>query len=188
MLTLIEQAAGGMERLIESLLSYAQVGQGSLKSQQVHLDEIVESVKVTLASVIKETGGQIICTRLPVLEGDPILLKQLFQNLAGNALRYHRPGQAPVVEISAEQLGAAWQFSVKDNGQGIPLEYQDYVFEPLKRLHGSDIPGTGLGLTLCRTITARHGGRIWVESEGVGCGAIFRVSLPAAQIAKESVT
>ena len=70
---------------------------------------------------------------------------------------------------------------MKDNGQGIPREYQDGIFEPLKRLHGTEIPGTGLGLALCRTIVARHGGRIWVESEGSGCGAIFRFTLMAAE-------
>jgi light-regulated signal transduction histidine kinase (bacteriophytochrome) len=187
LLTLIEQAAGGMERLIESLLRYAQVGQGDLVPQRVHLDEIVESVKAALSSLITETGAQIVCTPLPVLEGDPILLKQLFQNLIGNALRYRRSDEAPVVEISAEPLGALWQFSVKDNGQGIHLKYQDYVFEPLKRLHGNDTPGSGLGLTLCRTIVARHGGRIWVESEGPGCGAIFRFNLPTAQFIVETV-
>jgi signal transduction histidine kinase len=86
-----------------------------------------------------------------------------------------------MVEISGSLCGKEWQFSVEDNGQGIPSKYQNRIFEPLKRLHGSENPGTGLGLALCRTIVARHGGRIWAESEGAGKGTIFRFTLPVSQ-------
>jgi len=82
-----------------------------------------------------------------------------------------------VVAISGRASGDEWQFAVKDNGQGIPPNLQACVFEPLKRLPGAEIPGTGLGLTLCRTVVARHGGRIWVESDGSGCGTIFHFTL-----------
>ncbi len=181
LLTLIEQAATGMERLIESLLRYAQAGQGQLNRQHVPVDTIIESVRMTLAPLIAKTGAQIVRKPLPAVEADPVLLEQLIQNLIGNAIQYHRPEEAPVVEISGGPSGQGWQFAVKDNGQGIPRNYQDRIFEPLKRLHGSETPGTGLGLALCRTIVARHGGRIWVESEGSGYGAIFRFTLAAAQ-------
>ncbi len=180
-LTLIEQATSGMERLIESLLRYAQAGQGKLNRQRVLVDQIIESVRMTLAPLIAETGAKIFCKPLPPVDADPVLLEQVLQNLIANALQYHRPGEAPLVEISGGLSGEVWQFAVKDNGQGIPLKFQDRVFDPLKRLHGAEIPGSGLGLALCRTIVARHGGRIWVESEGSGCGAIFRFTLPAAQ-------
>ena len=182
LLTLIEQASVGMERLIESLLRYAQTCQGQLNRQQVKAGQIIESVKVSLAALITETGARIVYKSLPAVEADPVLLEHLFQNLVANSLHYRRPGAVPVVEISGELSGDQWQFEVKDNGQGIPIQHQDYVFEPLKRLHGSDTPGTGLGLALCRTIAARHGGRIWVESEGAGCGAVFRFTLSAAQV------
>lgn len=181
LLTLIEQAAEGMERLIESLLRYAQAGQGQLKRQRVPVEAIMESVRATLAPLITETGAQIICTPLQAVEADPIMLEQLLQNLVVNALQYHRPGIAPVVEISSVCSEDVCQFAVKDNGQGIALKYQDRIFEPLKRLHGSETPGTGLGLALCRTIVSRHGGRIWVESEGAGSGSIFRFTLSAAK-------
>lgn len=180
LVSLIEQATSGMERLIESLLRYAQAGQGQLNRQRVKIDEIVESVQITLAPVITQSRAQIMCRPLPAVEADPVLLEQVLQNLIANALQYHRPGEAPVIEISGGNSGDGWQFAVKDNGQGIPLDHQDHVFEPLKRLHGSDTPGTGLGLALCRTIVARHGGRIWVESEGSGHGSIFRFTLSAA--------
>jgi signal transduction histidine kinase len=180
LLALIEQASSGMERLIESLLRYAQTSHGQLERRQVAVDSIIESVRMTLAPLITETGAQIICKPLPVIQADPVLVEQLLQNLVANALQYRRSGEPPVIEISGGYSKDVWQFSVTDNGQGIPLKYQDQVFEPLKRLHGHEIPGTGLGLALCRAIAERHGGRIWVESEGSGFGATFRFTLSAA--------
>jgi len=179
LLTLIEQATSGMERLIASLLRYAQAGQGQLNCEQVQVGQIIESVRTTLAPLITETVATIVCEHAPVVEADPILLEQLLQNLLANALKYHRVGEAPVVEISAVRSGKMWEFAVKDNGQGIPPHYQERIFEPLKRLHGNEVPGTGLGLALCRTVVARHGGRIWVESKGAGCGSIFHFTLAA---------
>jgi signal transduction histidine kinase len=181
LLTLIEQASVGMERLIESLLRYAQAGQGQLDRQPVSVDKVIDSVRRTLALPIASSNAQIVCQPLPVVAADPVLLEHLLQNLVANAIQYHRPEAAPVVVISCEPSGDGWQFAVKDNGQGIPRHHQDGIFEPLKRLHGSETPGTGLGLALCRTIVARHGGRIWVESEGPGSGAIFRFTLVAAE-------
>jgi signal transduction histidine kinase len=181
LLTLIEQATSGMERLIDSLLRYAQAGQGQLNRQRVKVDQIIEGLRMTLAPLITETGARIVCKPLPAVDADPVLLELLLQNLVSNALRYHRPNEAPVIEISGGNSGGSWQFAVKDNGQGIPSEHQDRVFEPLKRLHGNDIPGSGLGLALCRTIVARHGGRIWVESKGSGYGATFGFTLSAAE-------
>jgi len=180
-LTMIEQAMGGMERLIESLLRYAQAGQGQLHRQQVPVDRIIESVRLTLAPLITQTAARIVCTPLPAVEADPVMLEQLFQNLIANALQYHRPGEAPIIQITGGYSGGVCQIAVKDNGQGVPRQHQDSVFEPLKRLHGAENPGTGLGLALCRTIVARHGGRIWVESEGSGCGATFNFTLSAAK-------
>jgi signal transduction histidine kinase len=79
--------------------------------------------------------------------------------------------------ITGTTLDAGWEFAVADNGEGIPSEQTDRIFEPLQRLHGSDIPGSGIGLALCRAIVERHGGRIWVESPGQGQGSTFRFTL-----------
>jgi signal transduction histidine kinase len=181
LLTMIGETADGMDRLIEALLRYALAGQGQLSRRRVPLESIVECVRETLSPLIATNSAQIICESLPVVEADPVLLQQLLQNLVANAIQYRRPEEAPVISISATSLEEGWQLAVRDNGQGIPLHYQDSVFEPLKRLHGNEIPGTGLGLALCRTIVARHGGRIWVESEGAGCGSTFFFTLPAVQ-------
>jgi len=182
LLTLIEQSAVGMERLIGSLLRYAQAGQGQLNRQHVGIKQIIESVRVTLAPLIANTGAQIVCKPMPEVEADPVLLEHLLQNLVANAIHYHRPEEAPAIEISGAPCKDGWQFAVKDNGQGIPRDWQDGIFEPLKRLHGSETPGTGLGLALCRTIVARHGGRIWVESKGSGQGSVFRFTLLATEL------
>ena len=181
LLTLIEQSTVAVESLVESLLRYAQAGHGHLARRRIPAGEVVESVTAALAPLLAETGGQIVSEPLPSVEADPVLLEQLFRNLISNALQYRRPGVAPVVQISASQSGERWEFAIKDNGQGIPADSHTYVFEPLKRLHHNDTRGTGLGLALSRTIITRHGGRIWVESEGVGRGAIFRFTLPAVE-------
>jgi signal transduction histidine kinase len=180
-LTMIGDAAEGMDRLIEALLGYAQAGQGQLRRRRVPAEATVECVRETLSPLIAKSGAQIICESLPVVEADPVLLQQLLQNLVANAIQYHRSGEAPVISISAAPFEGGWKFSVRDNGQGIPALYQESVFEPLKRLHGNENPGTGLGLALCRTIVARHGGRIWIESEGSGRGATFFFTLPLVE-------
>jgi signal transduction histidine kinase len=176
---LIKQAADGMERLIDSLLRYAQAGQGDIKRQRISADTVIDAVRRSLASLIRETRALILSGGLPTVDADPVLLEHVFQNLIANAINYHQPCEPPVVEIRGEPFEDGWRFAVKDNGQGIPREYQSTIFEPLKRLHGTDTPGTGLGLALCKTIVARHGGRIWVESEGSGCGATFFFTLSA---------
>lgn len=174
---LIEQAAEGMEHMVDSLLNYAQAGHGELKRETVSTEAAVESVRILLAALIEKTGARISCSALPAVEADPVLLQQLFQNLIANAIKYHRAGHPPVIEIDGDRCEEGWKFSVTDNGQGIPREHHAMIFEPLKRLHGSETSGSGLGLALCRTIVTRHGGRIWVESNGEDSGSAFHFTL-----------
>ena len=175
--TLIEKASDGMQRLIESMLKYAQCGQGQLSRKTISADAVIESVLVSLASLIASTNAHIVCRPLPEVDADPIQLRQVFENLIANSIKYSEPGRSPLIEVSGEPLEDGWRFTITDNGQGIPREHQQMVFEPLKRLHGSATPGTGLGLAMCRAIILRHGGRIWVESKGASHGSTFRFTL-----------
>jgi signal transduction histidine kinase len=101
----------------------------------------------------------------------------VFQNLISNAIKYRGPA-APCIRIDAKASGTEWIFTVEDNGIGLDMKYAERIFGVFKRLHGPEIPGTGIGLALCKRIVENHGGRIWVESEP-GRGAKFRFTLPA---------
>lgn len=177
---LIERAAQGMEHLIDSLLRCAQAGQSELNPQPVSVRTVVDAVRLSLNSMITAADASITCSDLPTVNADPTQLEQLFQNLIANAIKYHRPGIAPRIDIRSDRVEGEWRFSVKDNGEGIEPEYQGLIFQAMKRLHGSDTPGSGLGLAICKTIVTRHGGRIWVESEGQGHGATFYFTLAGA--------
>jgi two-component system, chemotaxis family, sensor kinase Cph1 len=105
-------------------------------------------------------------------------LIQLFQNLIGNALKYHKDGVPPIVHVSAECCDREWVFVVRDNGIGIAPQHSKQIFNVFNRLHRNPkYPGTGIGLALCKRIVERHGGRIWVESV-VGTGSAFYFTLP----------
>jgi PAS domain S-box-containing protein len=174
---MILEAAARMQDLIHSLLSYAEVGKGDVRRSLVRVDETLHAARVSLAAMIDENNARIEYAALPTVHADPTLLSQLLQNLMTNAIKYRRADVAPVVMISGKSTAGGWEFAVQDNGQGIPPEFREIIFQPLKRLHGTDIPGTGLGLALCATIVERHGGRIWVQ-ETPGGGATFRFTIP----------
>lgn len=96
-----------------------------------------------------------------------------------NAITYSKPGVTPRIHIVAERRGEQWEFAVSDNGIGIDMQFANLIFEPFKRLHGGELPGTGIGLAICKRIVERHGGRIHVES-APDAGATFRLTVPAA--------
>ena len=129
-----------------------------------------------LQGIINESDATVDSGPLPKLSIDTTSLIQLFQNLVANAIRY-RSAAPPQIWISAQREGAFWHFYCRDNGVGIPPEHYERIFEPFKRLHGHEIPGSGIGLALCRKIVERYGGRIWVESV-VGEGSTFQFTLP----------
>lgn len=176
-LTMVSQAAGGMQRLIGTLLKYAQAGEEKIHVEPVQLGAVIDTAELSLATLIAETHARIVRGTLPMIQADRTQLEQLIQNLVSNAIQYRRPNEAPVIRISGVKSQGGWTLLVADNGQGIPPESQEQVFEPLKRLHGNEVPGSGLGLALCRTIAQRHGGRIWVESAGSGRGATVHIFL-----------
>jgi len=125
---------------------------------------------------LQESGATVTFDPLPVVAAKEIMLTQLFQNLISNAIKY-RSAAAPQIHVSAERLEEGWLFSVRDNGIGIDPAQAERVFGMFKRLHGKEIPGTGIGLALCKKLVERRGGRIWVESEA-GRGATFKFTIP----------
>ncbi len=143
---------------------------------------MIETVLDVLRPLFEESQGRVVCAHLPTVQGDPIQLEQSFQNLLSNVIKYRRAEETLLITVSSRPIAGGWEFAVEDNGQGIPPESQDQIFEPLKRLHGSKIPGAGLGLALCGTIVERHGSRIWVETIDGGQGAKFRFTLCEEEI------
>ncbi len=168
----------GMSTLIEKLLIYAQVGQENTW-EQIEMDEVLYDATNNLQQAISESGGLVMHEPLPHVRGDRTHLVQLLQNLISNGLKFRRPEEPPQVHITAETQADGIIFSVSDNGIGIPPEYQQRIFAEFSRLHGKEVPGTGIGLATCQRIIERHGGRIWVESAGTGKGATFRFVLPS---------
>jgi PAS domain S-box-containing protein len=179
-LAMISQVSDSMQTLVRSLLEYAQVGHGEIEREPVETNETVRAVELRLAPQIAECNAALVMGELPVIEADRVQMEQVFQNLITNALKYRRPEVAPVVAITGTATNEGWLFAVTDNGQGIPEEHREAVFQPLKRLHGQEVSGTGLGLSICRTIVERHGGRIRVEGNGCepGTTVTFTVRRP----------
>lgn len=165
-----------MQALINDLLAYSRVGTKVKPLKPVDFGAVVKTATGNLRLAIEESGAQVTCGPLPTLPGDTTLLVQLFQNLIGNAIKFRGP-EPPRIHIEAEPQEAFWRFSVQDNGIGIAPEYFERIFALFQRLHSRrEIPGTGMGLTICKRIVERHGGRIWVESAPEK-GSIFRFTI-----------
>jgi PAS domain S-box-containing protein len=168
----IVDGASRMQRLIQDLLLYSRINTqgGSFKSvdSMVALGEAIANLQMS----IMESSAIVSNDDLPVINGDFSQLVQLFQNLIGNAIRFHGE-EPPRIHVSASSDNENWIFSVKDNGIGIDAAYFEKIFIIFQRLHpGSTYPGTGIGLAICKRIVNRHEGKIWVESEP-GKGSVF---------------
>ena len=169
-----------MQELIHDLLAYARVGTRGKEFKPTASAEIVSDAMVNLAHAIEEAGAEVVVNDLPTITCDGSQLVQVFQNLIGNAVKFSRPGTAPVVHVAAVHDNGAWEFSVSDNGIGIEPKYFDRIFQMFQRLHTrQEYAGTGIGLALCRKIVERHGGRIRVESTP-GQGTRFAFTIPDA--------
>jgi PAS domain S-box-containing protein len=174
-------AAQRMQAMIDDLLAYSRVTTKANPFEKVDLGEIVSEVISDLEVRIERTGGKVQVKELPVIEGDPMQIRQLVLNLLSNALKYHRPDHPPEVDIGAEVNGQEMTLLVKDNGIGFDAAHAERIFQPFERLHGrSAYEGTGMGLAICRKIVERHHGLIRAESEP-GQGATFTVVLPIHQ-------
>jgi light-regulated signal transduction histidine kinase (bacteriophytochrome) len=140
---------------------------------------MLETALFNLDAKIRENGAVVTHDPLPRVMADQMQIIQVFQNLIGNAIKY-RSAEPPKVHVSARLEGTECIFCVRDNGIGFKQEYADRIFGLFKRLHGKEVPGTGIGLANCRKILERHGGRIWAEAEE-GVGAAFYFALPRGE-------
>ena len=165
-----------MRVLIEDLLSYSRAGREA-QFQPVDVTEVMEQVRRNLGPALGESGGSLIVDGdLPTLTADRTQLVQVFTNLVANSLKYRRPDLAPAVHVSALHAEDSWRLEIADNGVGIPKEHRERIFRIFQRLHGRDIPGTGIGLAICRKIVERHQGTIEVGESPYG-GTAFTIVL-----------
>jgi len=186
-------AARRMQNLIDGLLSYSRVTTKGKPFKSVDLDKVVRGVLSDLEIRIEQTRGSVEVGELPTIDSDPLQMRQLFQNLIGNALKFNCPGDPPIVKVSSRIFnerrkdlnafggGELCQTTVEDNGIGFDEKYVDRIFGVFQRLHGrGEYEGTGIGLSVCRKIVERHSGTITAVS-APGKGAKFIFSLPTKQ-------
>lgn len=168
-----------MQTLINDLLTFSRVSSRAKAFSSVDLNDVLRVVVANLRAALAENQGTIDYSMLPIVHGDRTQLIQLFQNLLGNSLKFHRDGVAPIVKVEATKRDKHWEFCVADNGIGISPQYADKIFVIFQRLHTRDkYPGTGIGLALCKKIIERHGGEIWLDTQ-VKEGATFHFTLAA---------
>jgi light-regulated signal transduction histidine kinase (bacteriophytochrome) len=165
--------ASRMGRLIDDLLEYSHVESKGKPSGWVDMNLVLDQVVTGLKPIIEGSGSILTHDPLPTIMADQTQMMQLLQNLISNAVKYQRE-KPPRIHVSAKQEGGNWVFSVQDNGIGIPKNQQEGIFQMFHRLHTRDeYPGTGIGLAIAKRIVERHGGRIWVESDGKSGSAFF---------------
>jgi PAS domain S-box-containing protein len=166
-----------MKLLVQGLLAYCRVETTGKDLLETSSAAALELALVKLRAAIEDSGAIVTHGPLPTVTADSVQLAQLFENLVGNAIKYHGV-DPPRVHVSAKNLDSEWIFSVRDNGIGIDSQYFGRIFVMYQRLHGQkQISGSGMGLAVCKKIAERHSGRMWVESS-LGKGSTFCVALP----------
>ena len=168
-----------MQALIQDLLSYSRVGATDLNVTITDCEAVLALVMANLVALVRDTDARVTHDLLPLVLADRSQLAQLLQNLIANGIKFSG-GRVPEVHLGAEDLGTEWCLMVRDHGIGIPAAHRQRIFQAFRRLHPQDYAGTGIGLAICEKIVARHGGRIWVESEP-GSGSTFYVTLPRGE-------
>ncbi|MDP9766462.1 GAF domain-containing protein [Deinococcus enclensis] len=176
----VVSGAGRMKGLIDDLLVFSRLNTVQDPLRPLFAGDAVQGALSGLQGLIETTGARVHVHPLPEVAGDLRELTQVFQNLIGNGIKFHRPDVSPEITISAEADGGDWLFRVQDNGIGIEAGYLDRVFGMFQRLHTrEEYEGTGLGLSIVRKVIERHGGRVWLESE-VGSGTTVKFTLRSA--------
>jgi light-regulated signal transduction histidine kinase (bacteriophytochrome) len=180
----MQEAAGRMRNLIHDLLTYSRLSSSDKPFDNVDLNEVIEEIIADFESRLENMGGRIVVGELTCLEADAVQIRQVFQNLISNSLKYNRLDVPLLIEISGQHLSftsgglPAYEITVKDNGIGFDNKYRDRIFELFQRLHShSEYEGTGIGLAICRKIIDRHGGSIDATGKS-GEGATFTLILP----------
>ena len=185
----LEKIQGALDRMIamvEGVLDYSSLNAIEQDIQHVPLTQVMQQIEQDLELLIAGTGARIRYEELPVIQGSSVLIHQLIYNLIANSLKFSVPGRPPLIEIGHslfEENGGAWlRLSISDNGIGFSAEASERIFVTFARLHSKDkYEGTGLGLSLCKKIVERHGGRIMAN--GIpGEGAVFDIELPVLQV------
>lgn len=195
----MQNAARRMQTLIQDLLTFSRVTTKAQPFTPVDLNTVAREVLNDLEARIEQTGGRVELDRLPTIDADPLQMRQLLQNLIGNALKFHRPDVPPVIRVGGEIINPEWaanngadggglaRLTFADNGIGFDEKYLDRIFTPFQRLHArSEYEGTGMGLAVCRKIVERHGGQITAQSQP-GQGATFFITLPATHSENKQV-
>jgi light-regulated signal transduction histidine kinase (bacteriophytochrome) len=169
-----------MKLLIKNLLDYSRIG-AKKELEEVDCNKSLHEVLADLGAAINDAKADIQHKPLPVVSGYPTEIKQLFQNLIINAVKFRKKGTAPQIKISVEKIKDSWQFAFEDNGIGIEKKHSEKIFNIFQRLHTrSEYEGSGIGLSHCKKIVELHGGKIWVKSTP-GEGSVFNFTLPSKQ-------
>lgn len=178
----MQKSASRMRGFIEDLLQYTKVEMKALPFETVDLNEIAKDIINEFEYLLMENKGAVNIDNLPVIEADPFQMNQLFLNMIGNGLKFHREGVPPVINLGSTcNDKGIWEITIEDNGIGIDEQHVDRIFKPFERLHNRNaFEGTGIGLTICNKIVTRHGGAISVKRQSEN-GVIFHITLPEKQ-------
>ena len=192
-LTRMRAAASRMSVLIEDLLSFSRVTTKTQPSVEVNLNTLVADVISDLDDRINRTQGEVKVGQLPTVWADPTHMRQLLQNLIGNALKFHRENVPPVVTVESKEVQKGdemYEITVTDNGIGFEEKYLDRIFSVFQRLHGrGTYEGTGIGLAVCRKIAERYGGTITASStKNSGSTFIFKIPIKAKGVEDDNDT
>jgi PAS domain S-box-containing protein len=184
------EGARRMQNMIDALLTYSRLTTKAKPPQRVDLNKVIEDLKkLELATMLDETRGVIHVPKpLPSVQADPSQMHQLFQNLIGNGLKFHKEGVPPEIIIRAHEVeNNVIRIEVEDNGIGIDEKYHGQLFTMFKRLHSREqYEGTGIGLASCKKIVERHGGNIGIKST-IGKGSTFWFTLPSKKLPKKGL-
>lgn len=167
-----------MRQIILDLLEFSRVGRNFDQLEEVDLNEIVDETVLLFRKTIEESKAEVVRGNLPIIQSFQVPMRQIFQNLISNALKYRSPGRHPIIRIEAIDRHEAFEITIEDNGMGIEPEYFDKIFIIFQRLHmDSSLPGTGMGLAITKKIIENYGGTIWVSSIP-GEGSKFHFTIP----------